>query len=95
MERSVSIACMTTRELALKDFATEPEEARLRKAAHLMVASLAGSLALVTCKEPLRLSAAQQLRALLAQARAYERSTKSQLKNVIHLLLSASLHCRL
>lgn len=30
-----------------------------------MVSSLAGSLALVTCKEPLRLSIANQLRVLL------------------------------
>eukprot|EP00218_Dolichomastix_sp_CCMP3274_P016752 CAMPEP_0170132442 /NCGR_PEP_ID=MMETSP0033_2-20121228/245_1 /TAXON_ID=195969 /ORGANISM="Dolichomastix tenuilepis, Strain CCMP3274" /LENGTH=2427 /DNA_ID=CAMNT_0010367803 /DNA_START=38 /DNA_END=7318 /DNA_ORIENTATION=- len=67
VERSVTIACMTTRELVLKDFAVDPDEARLRKAAHLMVSSLAGSLALVTCKEPLRVSVANQLRMLLQQ----------------------------
>ena len=44
VERSVTIACMTSRELVLKDFAVEPDAARLRKAAHLMVSSLAGSL---------------------------------------------------
>lgn len=38
----------------------------MRKAAHLMVSSLAGSLALVTCREPLRSSLATQLRHLLA-----------------------------
>ena len=32
-----------------------------------MVSSLAGSLALVTCKEPLRVSLSNQLRALLQQ----------------------------
>ena len=66
VERSVTIACMTTRELVLKDFAQEPDETALRRAAHLMVASLAGSLALVTCKEPLRVSATAGLRTLLA-----------------------------
>ena len=70
VERSVTIACMTARELVLKDFAVEPDGARLRKAAHLMVSSLAGSLALVTCREPLKASVATQLRALLQQAGA-------------------------
>ena len=66
----MTIACMTARELVLKDFAVEPDGARLRKAAHLMVSSLAGSLALVTCREPLKASVATQLRALLQQAGA-------------------------
>ncbi|KAK9824056.1 hypothetical protein WJX72_007392 [[Myrmecia] bisecta] len=65
VERSVTISCMTTQELIVKDFVLEPDEARMRKAAHLMVSSLAGSLALVTCKEPLRVSLAAALRALL------------------------------
>lgn len=68
VERSVTIACMTSRELVLKDFAVEPDAARLRKAAHLMVSSLAGSLALVTCREPLKASVTSQLRTLLQQA---------------------------
>jgi CCR4-NOT transcription complex subunit 1 len=65
VERSVTIACMTAYELVTKDYAVDPDEGRLRSAAHLMVSSLAGSLALVTCKEPLRVSLANQLRALL------------------------------
>lgn len=66
VERSVTIACYTTVELLMKDFALDPDEARMRKAAHLMVSSLAGSLALVTCKDPLRVSLASNLRPLLA-----------------------------
>lgn len=38
----------------------------MRTAAHQMVSSLAGSLTLVTCKEPLRVSLSNQLRQLLA-----------------------------
>lgn len=34
----------------LQDYAMESEEKRIKNAAHLMVASLAGSLAHVTCK---------------------------------------------
>ncbi|KAM1157156.1 hypothetical protein FF1_027788 [Malus domestica] len=62
VQRSVSIATQTTKELVLKDYAMESDETRILYAAHLMVASLAGSLAHVTCKEPLRTSISTQLR---------------------------------
>ncbi|KAK9148278.1 hypothetical protein Scep_007035 [Stephania cephalantha] len=62
VQRSVTIAIQTTRELVLKDYAMESDESRIYNAAHLMVASLAGSLAHVTCKEPLRVSISNQLR---------------------------------
>ncbi|KAF3440045.1 hypothetical protein FNV43_RR18323 [Rhamnella rubrinervis] len=62
VQRSVSIATQTTKELVLKDYAMESDETRIFNAAHLMVASLAGSLAHVTCKEPLRSSISSQLR---------------------------------
>ncbi|CAH9118024.1 unnamed protein product [Cuscuta europaea] len=65
VHRSVSIATQTTKELVLKDYAMESDETRIRNAAHLMVASLAGSLAHVTCKEPLRGSILSQLRSML------------------------------
>ncbi|CAN7138525.1 unnamed protein product [Brassica rapa subsp. narinosa] len=62
VQRSVCIACQTTKELVLKDYTLEPDETRIYNAAHLMVASLAGSLAHVTCKEPLRTSISGHLR---------------------------------
>ncbi|KAA8539793.1 hypothetical protein F0562_026485 [Nyssa sinensis] len=62
VQRSVTIAIQTTKELVLKDYAMESDETRIHNAAHLMVASLAGSLAHVTCKEPLRASISNQLR---------------------------------
>ncbi|CAI9769351.1 unnamed protein product [Fraxinus pennsylvanica] len=65
VQRSVSIATQTTKELVLKDYAMEPDETLIRNAAHLMVARLAGSLAHVTCKEPLRGSISSQLRSTL------------------------------
>ncbi|CAG8786237.1 18834_t:CDS:2, partial [Gigaspora rosea] len=67
VERSVTIAGISTRELIIKDFALEPNEEKMRNAAHLMVQNLAGSLALVTCKEPLRISMVTHLRNLLLQ----------------------------
>ena len=40
----------------------EGDEGKMTIAAHLMVQSLAGSLALVACKEPLRLSMVARFR---------------------------------
>ncbi|KAJ7197229.1 Not1-domain-containing protein [Mycena pura] len=65
VERSVTIAGISTRELVTKDFATEPNEEKLRKAGHLMAQKLAGSLALVTCKEPLKSNMTTHLRQFL------------------------------
>ncbi|KAL8949047.1 MAG: hypothetical protein Q9222_004818 [Ikaeria aurantiellina] len=56
VERSVTIANIATSNLIHKDFAREENEERIRKAARQMVRQLSGSLALVTCKEPLRMS---------------------------------------
>ncbi|CAJ0847288.1 16872_t:CDS:10 [Entrophospora sp. SA101] len=67
VERSVSIASISTHELIIKDFAMEPNEEKVRNAAHLMVQNLAGSLALVTCKEPLKISMATHLRNLFLE----------------------------
>ncbi|TPX41510.1 hypothetical protein SeLEV6574_g06049 [Synchytrium endobioticum] len=67
VERSVTIAAIATKELIIKDFALEPNEEKMRKAAHLMVQSLAGSLAAVTCREPLRLSMVANTKGLLLQ----------------------------
>lgn len=67
VERSVTIAAISTRELITKDFAMESDENKMRKAAHQMAQNLAGSLALVTCKEPLRMSMVTHARTLLLQ----------------------------
>lgn len=56
VERSVTIAAISASQLIAKDFALEPDEVRYQQAANTSVKSLAGSLALVTCKEPLRMS---------------------------------------
>ena len=68
VERSVTIACITTKEIVTKDFAMESDESKMRKAGQLMVANLAGSLALVTCREPLRSSVSTHLRQLLTSS---------------------------
>ena len=58
VERSVTIACFTTRNLIAKDFCTEQNFERIRQAAHLMVKNLAGNLALV---DPLWVNILQNL----------------------------------
>ncbi|KAK3381600.1 CCR4-Not complex component, Not1-domain-containing protein [Podospora didyma] len=66
VDRSVTIAAISTQQMIHKDFATEPDENRVRNAAINMVKSTAGSLALVTSKEPLRANFANYLRNLSA-----------------------------
>jgi hypothetical protein len=66
VERSVTIAGISTRELVTKDYVTEQNEEKLKKAGHLMAQKLAGSLALVTCKEPMRTNLTTQLRHFLS-----------------------------
>ncbi|CAG8737472.1 1769_t:CDS:2, partial [Acaulospora colombiana] len=78
VERSVTIAGISTRELIVKDFAMEPNEEKMRNAAHLMVQNLAGSLALVTCKEPLRMSMVTNLKNFLIQNGYNEQSISEQ-----------------
>ncbi|ORZ39473.1 CCR4-Not complex component, Not1-domain-containing protein [Catenaria anguillulae PL171] len=83
VERSVTIAAISTRELVAKDFSSEPDEVKMRKASHLMSQHLAGSLALVTCKEPLRLSMASHLRTLMLQNGLTEQVISDQLLQLL------------
>ena len=66
VERSVTIATIATTSLIHKDFVTEGDEDRIRRAGQQMVRQLSGSLALVTCKEPLKMSMTNYIR--MAQA---------------------------
>ncbi|KAI0503129.1 Not1-domain-containing protein [Xylaria bambusicola] len=63
VDRSVTIAAISTQQMIHKDFATEPDENKLRTAAINMVKATAGSLAQVTSKEPLRANITNYLRA--------------------------------
>jgi hypothetical protein len=55
VDRSVTIALITTKELVLKDFAYDTDCDKIIGASEQIVQNLAGSLALVTCREPLRI----------------------------------------
>ncbi|KAI0021775.1 CCR4-Not complex component, Not1-domain-containing protein [Xylariomycetidae sp. FL0641] len=62
VDRSVTIAAISTQQMIHKDFATEPDDSKLRTAAISMVKATAGSLAQVTSKEPLRANITNYLR---------------------------------
>ncbi|RDX42663.1 Not1-domain-containing protein [Lentinus brumalis] len=88
VERSVTIAGISTRELVAKDFVTEPSEDKLRKAGHLMAQKLAGSLALVTCKEPLKGNLGSHIRQFLSEFGFTEQMVPDQ---VIYLLVQENI----
>ena len=67
IERSVTMACVTTKQLVLKDLALDSTEQSIHSAAQLMVTNLASNMSLVTGREPLRLSIGHHLRSLLGQ----------------------------
>jgi hypothetical protein len=73
VDRSVTIALITARELVLKDFAYDGDFQRVLQAADLIVQNLAGSLALVTCREPLRIHLNTNLR------KVFEHQFKTQM----------------
>ena len=76
VQRSVSIAIKTTKQLALKDFSMEPSTEKLIRGIELILKYFAGSLALVTCRELFRMDLDNQLKKQL------EARTKLDLKNI-------------
>ncbi|KAG6037656.1 hypothetical protein E4U41_004882 [Claviceps citrina] len=64
VDRSVTIAAISTAQMIRKDFVAEPDDNRVRTSAVNMVKSTAGSLALVTSKEPLRANLTNYMRNL-------------------------------
>lgn len=65
---SSNIAAISTKELVLKDFATEPDEVKLKRAAYSMIQPLVGNLVVATCKEPLYNAMVGTIRDHLIQA---------------------------
>ena len=56
VERSIKISLSTCEQIVKKDFSCDPEEQRLRIAAHNMMRFMTAGMALITCREPLVLS---------------------------------------
>lgn len=52
-ERAINVAITVTENICKKDFALDPEEQDLRRAAHQMARSMTAAMASITCREPL------------------------------------------
>jgi CCR4-NOT transcription complex subunit 1 len=65
VSRTVRVALRTTKEISFKDFCCEPNEHTFLRGTLLMMEKLSGSLASVTCREPLVASFTSNLNNLL------------------------------
>ncbi|KAF7459378.1 transcription regulatory protein [Cryptosporidium felis] len=84
--RSVRIAALTTREIIGKEFAFEPDENVYKRAAHLMVAALSGSMATTACREPLRVAFSAQLRQVLHSASLRDGEDNAIIEQVVQIV---------
>ena len=80
IERAVNISLVTTKELVIKDFQFEPNENKFKIAAINSIKSLAGALALVTCKEPLRMSFTKKIKDYLLEKKIDEETIEEVVK---------------
>ncbi|XP_068168261.1 CCR4-NOT transcription complex subunit 1 isoform X5 [Antennarius striatus] len=62
VDRSIKIAMTTCEQIIRKDFALDSEESRMRVAAHHMMRNLTAGMAMITCREPLLMSIANNLK---------------------------------
>ncbi|CAL8357419.1 unnamed protein product [Lota lota] len=68
VDRSIKIAMTTCEQIVRKDFALDSEESRMRIAAHHMMRNLTAGMAMITCREPLLMSIATNLKNSFAAA---------------------------
>uniref|UniRef100_A0A8C4HHU0 CCR4-NOT transcription complex subunit 1 n=1 Tax=Dicentrarchus labrax TaxID=13489 RepID=A0A8C4HHU0_DICLA len=68
VDRSIKIAMTTCEQIIRKDFALDSEESRMRVAAHHMMRNLTAGMAMITCREPLLMSIASNLKNSFAAA---------------------------
>lgn len=68
VDRSVRIAVNTCEQIIRKDFALEPDESRMRTAAHYMVRNLTAGMAMITCRDQLHQSISANIKTGLASS---------------------------
>lgn len=66
VDRSVRIAVNTCEQIMRKDFALDPDETRMRKAAHYMVRNLTAGMAMITCRDQLNTIIQKNIMSLFA-----------------------------
>eukprot|EP00039_Didymoeca_costata_P023184 m.6279 g.6279 ORF g.6279 m.6279 type:complete len:2271 (+) comp3509_c0_seq1:242-7054(+) len=88
VDRSIKIARIAGHKLVTKDFALEPSDAKMRVAAHNMVRHLAGSLAMVTAKDPARLSIGNHMRTIIMSSLSQDQKPSSQQLTAVDLAVT-------
>lgn len=82
VERSIKISLTTCEQIIKKDFALDPDESRMRVAAHHMVRSLTAGMVMITCRDPLYMSLISNLRnAFLATIRNATQHQKEMIEH--------------
>ena len=94
IDRAVNISTVTTKELVIKDFQFEPSKDKFKEAAVNSIKSLAGALALVTAKEPLRMTYAKKIKDILKEKKIDEGTLDEviKMKNTVDLLNIGYVH---
>lgn len=87
VDRSIKIALTTCEQIVRKDFALDPEEMRMRSAAHCMVRNLTAGMAMITCRDQLLASInthlKSSLQAAMVGATAQQKELAEQASNVV------------
>ena len=83
IDRAVKIAKVTTKQLIMKDFALEPDPDKFRESSYNVVKKMAGPLAQVTCREPLKASMNRSLKNLLSQSLTDQAEIESIIQKAI------------
>lgn len=79
VERYYKLAVSTVEQIIKKDFAMDPDEAKMRLASHQMVVNLSAGLTLINCRHPLQLALGASLKsALMTAARTAAQQHKEQ-----------------
>uniref|UniRef100_A0A8D9AYG7 CCR4-NOT transcription complex subunit 1 n=1 Tax=Cacopsylla melanoneura TaxID=428564 RepID=A0A8D9AYG7_9HEMI len=68
VERAVKIAVNTAEQIVKKDFALDPDEGRMRSAAHHIARNLTAGMAMITCRDQLQQSIKANLKHLFTTA---------------------------
>ena len=68
VERSIKIAVSTCEYVVKQDFAVDPDESRMRIAAHHMVRNLTAGMAMITCRDHMITSISANLKTAFANA---------------------------
>uniref|UniRef100_H2YFJ5 CCR4-NOT transcription complex subunit 1 n=1 Tax=Ciona savignyi TaxID=51511 RepID=H2YFJ5_CIOSA len=92
VERAIKIALTTCEQIVRKDFALDPEEFRMRTAAHHMVRNLTAGMALITCREQLLQSIISHLKQNFGQAIVVGQQQKEMIEQAAVLIATDNLN---